>query len=329
MVRYFNYLKNVDDKEANRIVKIIREFMHIAGDFVPSDLIPIIGWFPIEGKVLKNMKRVGKDMDKVVGSWVKEHQDMKITDFDDNDTSEKQDFIDVMLSVIEDDPSSGYTRDNIIKANITNLILAGSDTKSIAMTWILVMLLRNKHALKRAQEEIDLHVGKNRKVEASDVKNLVYLQATFKETLRLYPPGPLLVPHEAREDCYIHGFYVPKGTRVFANVWKLHRDASIWSEPERFSPERFINGNNGELDEDHHHHHHFEYLPFGLGRRACPGSTFATQVTLMKLARLLQRFDLDVGMEDEPIDIREGFGITLPKLTPLTILLTQRVDASI
>ncbi|MED6155591.1 hypothetical protein PIB30_006456 [Stylosanthes scabra] len=137
--------------------------MQVAGEFVPSDLVPIIGWIPIEGKVVKNMKRVGKDMDKVVGSWVKEHQDMKI-DFDnDKETSEKQDFIDVMLSVIEDDPSSGYTKDNIIKANITNLILGGSDTTSIAMTWILVMLLSNKYALKRAQEEIDLHVGRNRK----------------------------------------------------------------------------------------------------------------------------------------------------------------------
>ncbi|MED6208800.1 hypothetical protein PIB30_048587 [Stylosanthes scabra] len=320
----FNYLKNVDDKEANRILKLIREFTHIVGEFVPSDLIPIIGWFPIEGQVLKNRKRIGKDMDKLVGSWVEEHQHMKIEFDNNNETSEKQDLIDVMLSVIEDDPSSGLTRDNIIKANVTNLIIGGSDTTAISMTWILTMLLSNKHVLKRAQEEIDLHVSKNRKVEASDVKNLVYLQAILKETLRLYPPAPLSIPHEAREDFYIHGYYVPKGTRVFANVWKLHRDPSIWSEPEKFSPERFING-NGELNEDHH----LEYLPFGLGRRACPGYTFATQVILMSLARFLQSFDLDTAMDDEPVDIREGFGLTLPKLTPLTILLTPRANASI
>ena len=202
-------------------------------------------------------------------------------------------------------------------------MLVGTDTTSSTMTWILAILLNNKHALKRAQEEIDLHVGRDRKVEESDIKNLIYLQAIARETLRLYPQGPLLLPHEAREDCYIQGYYVPKGTRVFANVWKLHRDPSIWSEPEKFSPERFIPG-NGELDEGHH----FEYLPFGLGRRACPGSTFATQVSLMTLARLLQGFDLDVPM-DEPVDMREGLGLTLPKLTPLQILVTPRVPCEL
>ncbi|RDX99478.1 Cytochrome P450 82C4, partial [Mucuna pruriens] len=135
---------------------------------------------------------------------------------------------------------------------------------------------------------------------------LIYLQAIVKETLRLYPAGPLLVPHEASEDCNIQGYYVPKGTRVFANVWKLHRDPSLWSEREKFSPERFIN-ENGELDEGHH----FEYLPFGSGRRACPGFTFATQVSLTTLARLLQGFDLDVPM-DAPVDLKKGLGVMSP-----------------
>nr|ABK55756.1 P450 monooxygenase-like protein [Stylosanthes guianensis] len=320
--RYFSYLKDADDEESNRIVKLIKEFMHISGELVPSDLIPIVGWVPIQGQVLKNMKRIAKDLDAIVGSWVEEH-DVKSDEDQKNknnsSSSEKQYFIDFMLSVIEDDPTSGHTRDNIIKANIMNLMLAGSDTTSTTMTWILSMLLTNKHALKRAQEEIDLRVGKDKSVKASDIKNLVYLQAIFKETLRLYPPGPLLVPHEAREDCYIQGYYVPKGTRVFANVWKLHRDPSIWSEPEKFSPERFING-NGELNEDHN----FEYLPFGSGRRACPESTFAIQVSFITLALLLQKFDLDVPM-CETVDLREGLGITLPKLTPLQITLTSRI----
>ncbi|KAL1340926.1 hypothetical protein AAHE18_09G050700 [Arachis hypogaea] len=282
--RYFSYLKDADDEESHRIVKLVKEFMHISGN------------------------------------WVEEHDvkndDQKKKNYS---SSEKQYFIDFMLSVIEDDPASGHTRDNIIKANIMNIMLAGSDTTSSTMTWILSLLLNNKHALKRAKDEIDLHVGKDKMVKASDIKNLVYLQAILKETLRLYPAGPLLVPHEAREDCNIHGYYVPKGTRVFANVWKLHRDPSIWAEPEKFSPERFING-NGEVNEDQN----FEYLPFGSGRRACPGSTFAIQVILITLARLIQKFDLEVPIKGEAIDMREGLGITLPKLTPLQIILTPR-----
>ncbi|CAJ1949543.1 unnamed protein product [Sphenostylis stenocarpa] len=314
--RYFSYLEDVDDVEAHGIVKLIKEFMHISGEFVTSDLIPVLGWFGLHGQVLKSMKRIAKDLDTLVGGWVEEH---KKSDPLSNKSWENHDFIDVMLSVIEDDPVSGHNRDTIIKATVMNIMLAGSDTTSTTMTWILAMLMKNPHALKRAQEEVDHHVGRERRVEANDLKNLVYLQAIMKETLRLYPPGPLLVPHEAREDCRIQGYHVPKGTRVFANVWKLHRDPSVWCEPEKFSPERFMN-ENGEVDEGHH----FEYLPFGSGRRACPGSTFATQVSLMTLARLLQGFDLEVPV-DEPVDLEEGLGITLPKMNPLQILLSSRL----
>ncbi|KAI5422948.1 xanthotoxin 5-hydroxylase CYP82C4 isoform X1 [Lathyrus oleraceus] len=317
--RYLDYLQDVDDVEAHgNIVKLIKEFMHISGEFVPKDLIPILGWFGYEGKVLKSMKRVARDLDIVVGRWVEEHVEKS------NDIDEKHDFIDVMLSVIEDDPVSGHNSDTIIKANVMNLMLAGSDTTSTTMTWVLAILLNNINALKLAQDEIDHRIGKNRRVESSDIKNLVYLQAIFKETLRLYPAGPLLVPHEATEDCYIQDYYVPKGTRVFANVWKLHRDPSIWFEPEKFSPERFIK-ENGEIDDDVHH---FEYLPFGLGRRACPGYMFATQVSLITLARLIHGFDFEVHV-DEVVDMREGLGITLPKLTPLEVLLTPRLPYGI
>jgi hypothetical protein len=116
--RYFEYLQDVDDVEAHgNIVKLIKEFMHISGEFVPKDLIPILGWFGFQGQVLKSMKRIAKDLDTVVGSWVEEHVE-KSKDYGVNDSNEKHDFIDVMLSVIEDDPSSGHNRDTIIKANV-------------------------------------------------------------------------------------------------------------------------------------------------------------------------------------------------------------------
>lgn len=102
-------MEDVDDVEAHGIVKLIKEFMHIFGDFVSSDLIPILGWFGFEGEVLKSMKRIARDLDILVGKWVEEHVE--------NESNEKHDFIDVMLSVIEDDPASGHTRDTIIKAN--------------------------------------------------------------------------------------------------------------------------------------------------------------------------------------------------------------------
>jgi len=138
----------------------------------------------------------------------------------------------------------------------------------------LSLLLNNRHALKLAQQEIDYKVGKDRWVEESDIVNLPYLRAIVKETLRLYPPGPLSVPHEASEDCRVGGYHVPKGTRLFVNVWKLHRDHRIWSDPDEFRPERFLSSHS-EVDASGHH---FEFVPFGSGRRSCPGITFATQV---------------------------------------------------
>ncbi|XP_028776907.1 cytochrome P450 CYP82D47 [Neltuma alba] len=318
--RYFGNSQDVDDEEARRVVKLIKDFMHISGEFVPSDLIPFLRWFPGEGKVLRSMKKMASDLDSLASSWVEEHRVKKK-----ESNSEKQDFIDFMLSVIEEDDSTlGHTRDAIIKANILSLILAGADTTSINLTWMLALLLNNKHVLKRAQEEIDHHVGKQRWVQTSDTKNLTYLEAIFKETLRLYPAGPLLIPHEATQDCYISGYYVPKGTRVLANVWKLHRDPTIWSQSEKFMPERFIteNNNNGEIDHGEGYAH-FQYLPFGSGRRACPGSNLAAQVSVLTLARLLQGFELEVY---EKVDMKEGTSITLPKATPLQVILTPRLS---
>ncbi|KAF7825839.1 cytochrome P450 82C4-like [Senna tora] len=272
MISGKKYFGNLQDVKDDQIGKLIKNFMHISGELVPSDLIPFLGWLKYEGRVLKSMKRIAKDLDELVTSWIEEH-DVKRCENEVSD-DEKQDFMDFMVSVIEeDDDTLGHSRDNIIKANVLNLILAGVDTTSINMTWMLSILLNNKHALKRAQEEIDVHVGKQRWVQTSDIKNLTYLEAIAKETLRLYPPAPHMVPHEASQDCTISGYLVPKGTIVVANVWKLHRDPSIWSQPERFEPERFISSSDNNNNSNS-----FEYLPFGYGRRACPGSALAMQV---------------------------------------------------
>ena len=202
--------------------------------------------------------------------------------------------------------------------------MAGSDTTSLNLTWLLSILLNNKHALKQAQEELDLKVGRDRWVEDHDIKDLVYLHAIVKETLRLYPPSPLSVPHEAMEDCHVCGYYVPKGTRLLVNVWKLHRDPRIWEDPEKFLPERFLTS-HASIDASGQH---FEFIPFGSGRRACPGYTFALQVSYLALARLLQGFEFTTP-SNMPVDMTEGLGITLPKATPLEALLTPRLASKL
>lgn len=203
-----------------------------------------------------------------------------------------------------------------------NLILAGSDTTSINLTWLLSILLNNRPALTRAQQEIDAQIGKTRWVEESDVKSLAYLQAIVKETLRLYPPGPLSVPHQATEDCQISGYNIPKGTRLFPNLWKLHRDPRVWPDPEMFVPERWLEGNHASgMDVSGKN---FEFCPFGSGRRSCPGITFAMQVTQLTLARLIQGFEIATP-GNEMVDMSEGLGITLPKVRPLEVVITPRL----
>ena len=201
-----------------------------------------------------------------------------------------------------------------------NLILAGYDTTSITLTWALSLLLNNRHALKKAQAELEIHVGKHRQVDGSDIKNLVYLQAIVKETLRLYPPGPLSVPHEAMEDCTVAGFHIQAGTRLLVNLWKLHRDPRVWLDPLEFQPERFLTNHAG-LDV---RGKNYEFLPFGSGRRVCPGISFALEMTHLALARLLHGFELGV-VADSPVDMTEGPGLSAPKATPLEVTIVPRL----
>ena len=198
-------------------------------------------------------------------------------------------------------------------------MLAATDTTTVTMIWILALLLNNQDALKKVQEELEQVVGRERQVNESDINNLVYLQAVIKETLRLYPAGPLLLPHEAIEDCKIDQYDVTVGTRVFVNVAKLHRDPRVWSDPNEFKPERFLTEHKN-MDV---RGQNFELIPFGSGRRICPGISFALQIMQLTLATLLHSFDITPLVE--PVDMRETIGQTNLKLTPLEVLFNPRL----
>ncbi|KAJ9692887.1 hypothetical protein PVL29_011811 [Vitis rotundifolia] len=313
--RYFN-TSGHGNEEARRAIATIQKLLSLAGAFVLSDAIPGVEWMDSQG-YLGSMKRVAKEVDSLVGGWVEEHE-MRFN----SEGSKRQDFIDVMLSVLEDTSMFGHSRETVIKATVTTLMLGGTDTVSTTSTWLLSALLNNKHALKRAQEELDLKVGRGRWVEESDIPNLLYLQAFIKETLRLYTAVPLSVPHEAMEDCHVAGYHIPKGTRLFVNAWKLHRDPSVWSDPEDFQPEKFLT-THADLDVLGQH---FELIPFGSGRRSCPGITMALKLLPLVIGRLLQGFDLSTPL-NAPVDMREGLGVTLAKLTPLEVMLTPRLPS--
>lgn len=201
-----------------------------------------------------------------------------------------------------------------------NLVVGGVDATFVTLTWALSPLVNHSEVLKRAQEELDLHIGRENWVEESDTKKLVYLQAIIMETMRLYPAGPL-IPREAIEDCRLAGYNLPKGTMLFLNFWRLHRDSRIWQEPDEFKPERFL---TAHVDVDVRGQQ-FEYLPFSSGRRACPGISLAMRMLFLTLAHVLQGFNITTPT-NEPVDMREGLSMTLPKLTPLEVILSPRLS---
>ncbi|KAJ7950511.1 putative Cytochrome P450 [Quillaja saponaria] len=311
-----------NDDEAERLDKNIIESVDLFGMADISDLFPFMKWFNFETRTIKAMKRNNYNMNSILEGWLDEHKLKRSKNGGKSSSDDQQqDFIDALLSELDDESNFGHKRDSIIKGTLTNLVVAGSDTTSIDLIWMLSLLLNNRQAMKQAQEELDLHVGRDRWVESSDTKNLVYLQAIAKESLRLYPPGPLLLPRELTEDCYVNGYLVQKGTRLFVNAWKFQRDPDVWTEPERFMPERFLTS-HADVDASGKH---YEFLPFGSGRRVCPGYGFAMRLIHLTFSRLLQGFEFTTVM-NKPVDMSEGLGLSLTKATPLELLLTPRLS---
>ncbi|KAK2969401.1 hypothetical protein RJ640_020344 [Escallonia rubra] len=319
--RYFGASAAGDEAEARRFQKAMRAFFRYLGLFLVSDMIPFLGWLDLGGHE-KGMKETAKEIDSIVGEWLKEHREMRSSAEDDG---VQKDFVDVLLSAVEGAVNlSGFDADTIIKSTCLNIIAGGGDTTTVMLIWALSLLLNNRHALKRTQDELDEHVGKDRQVNESDINNLVYLQAVVKETLRLYPAAPLSAPREFAEDCTVGDFHVRKGTRLIMNLGKLQRDPKVWSNPAEFRPERFLTTHK-DVDVKGQH---FELIPFGAGRRSCPGTNFGVQMLHLVLATLLHSFELSSPV-DAPVDMTESAGLTNLKATPLEVLLAPRLSPNL
>ncbi|KAK9742861.1 hypothetical protein RND81_03G201200 [Saponaria officinalis] len=203
-----------------------------------------------------------------------------------------------------------------------SFFIAGTDTTSSTLEWSMTELLRNPETMAKAQDEIDNVIGNNnhKSIQETDISKLSYIQAVVKETLRLHPPAPFLIPHKAEKDVDLCGFLVPKDAQIWVNVWSIGRDPTVWPDPLSFSPERFLENNIDFKGKD------FELIPFGAGRRICPGIPMVHPMLHHMLATLLHSFNwkLSPGLSPQDIDVEEKFGITLQKVQPLeTIPFTR------
>lgn len=181
-------------------------------------------------------------------------------------------------------------------------------------------LLRNPEVMRKARSEIIRVIGSERAVKESDIDGLPYLQAVVKETLRLHPAAPLLLPYKARNDAEICGYTIPKGANVLVNIWAINRDPKYWNHPLKFYPERFI---GSKLD---YKGGSFEFIPFGAGRRLCLGLPLATRMVNLMLASMILSFDwkLPQGISPKDLDMQEHFGMTLKKAKPLYAIPVSR-----
>nr|AKI33952.1 cytochrome P450 76AD1-like protein [Abronia nealleyi] len=222
------------------------------------------------------------------------------------------DVLDVLLNL--------YKEKELNMGEVNHLLVdifdAGTDTTSSTFEWAMAELVRHPETMKKAQDEIEQVLGKDATIQEADIPKMPYLQAIIKETLRLHPPTVFLLPRKAATNVELYGYVVPKDAQILVNLWAIGRDPLVWDQPNVFSPERFLNSDVDVKGRD------FGLLPFGAGRRICPGMNLAYRMLTLMLATLLQSFEWKVenGEKAEDLDMDEKFGIALQKTKPLQII---------
>ncbi|KAH9657646.1 cytochrome p450 family protein expressed [Citrus sinensis] len=279
-----------------------------AGNPNLSDYFPLLKKLDLQGLRRRSAVFCGKMFqvfDRLVDQRLKQRQEHSCSI-----STESKDILDILLNIVQE--KSVDIDIKHIKHLFADLFIAGNDTTSITMEWAMAELLHNPEALLKTKLELEQIVGKGNPIEESDISQLPYLQAVVKETFRLHPAVPLLIPRKALEDVEVAGFTVPKGAQVFVNVWAIGRDESTWDKPHSFMPERFLG-----LDVDFKGRN-FELIPFGAGRRICPGLPLAIRMLHLMLGSLINSFDWK--LENENMDMEEKFGLTVQKAQPLHVV---------
>lgn len=302
---------------------LIMAAVSFLGGFNVSDFFPSFWWVDFLMGSRMKLERRFREMDALFEEEIEE----RLLSIENHGRRAPQDFLDVLLFCqVQKDPLLGFLLSgDEIKALLMDMFFGGTVTTALTTVWGMTELMRNKEAMHKAQEEVRKVVGNKGKVEEDDLKHLHYLKLVIKETLRLHPAAPLLGPRECMKDTRINGYFVPAKTRVVVNITSISRDPQWWPEdPENFRPERFENSSinyNGN---------HFEFIPFGSGRRICPGMTLGLASVEIGLANILYGFNwsLPEGMEVKDIDMREHFGIGVSKKTPL-VLMANPVNSEV
>uniref|UniRef100_A0A0E0BUK2 Cytochrome P450 n=1 Tax=Oryza glumipatula TaxID=40148 RepID=A0A0E0BUK2_9ORYZ len=305
--------------DARRFQGIVEETFAASGAPTVGDFFPALRWVDRLRGVVATLQSLQKRRDAFVAGLVDDHRRTRraaAAAAADKD-QKKNGIIDALLTLQETDPDH-YT-DNVVKGIVLVLLTAGTDTSALTTEWAMAQLVAHPEAMRKVRAEIDANVGAARLVEEADMASLPYLQCVVRETLRLRPVGPVIPAHEAMEDCKVGGYHVRRGTMILVNAWAIHRDGGAWGSPEEFRPERFMDDGAGGVVTAVT----APMLPFGLGRRRCPGEGLTVRLVGLTVAALVQCFDWDVG-EAGAVDMAEGGGLTMPMATPLAAVCRPR-----
>ncbi|KAH9608390.1 hypothetical protein KSS87_007778 [Heliosperma pusillum] len=291
--------------------EVLREFVELLGMFDVGDFIPWMSWVNKVNGLNKRMENVAKKFDMILEEIICEHLNRKL----DGNEGENQtkDFVDVLLDVQREDSAGLAIQSESIKALLLDAFATGIDTTYTVLEWAMTELLRHPKIMKNLQEEIRGIINGKDHISEADLDQMKYLKAVMKETLRLHAPVPLLLPRETEKELVLNGYQVAAKTLVIINASAIQRDAAIWEEPDEFQPERFL---NCPID---FKGHDFELIPFGGGRRVCPGISFAMTTNELVIAKLVSKYNwsLPPGINGSSLDMSECTGITMHRKIPL------------
>ncbi|XP_070003725.1 geraniol 8-hydroxylase-like [Nicotiana sylvestris] len=295
-------------KTAHEFKELVWTIMEDAGVPNLSDYFPVLKRFDLQG-VKRRIEPAYLRLHEIFNEVIEKRLQARA-----KGVLKNGDFLDVLLDQFEEADVTGFGKE--IKPLMVDLFIAGSDTSAITTEWAMAELLRKPQVLNKVREEILQQIGTERPVKESDIDKLPYLQAVVKEAMRLHPAVSLLLPHKAQNDIEVLGYTVPKNTQVLVNAWAIGRDPKSWEKPLEFMPERFIKSSVDYKGRD------FEFIPFGAGRRICPGLPLAIRMVNLMLASIIQPFSwkLPDGMAPEKLNMEEQFGVSLRKAVPLVAI---------
>ncbi|CAI0399186.1 unnamed protein product [Linum tenue] len=322
-VQSFSPIREGESSEGNhggdlrrKLEFMLREAGAMFTGFFFSDRFPILGFLDRFTGMMGRLEKNCRELDAFYQDFIDQHLDPKRVE------SEHKDVLDVLLGVMNEEPDKVQLTFDHIKAILMDIFIAGTDTSAATVVWAMTYLMKNPIALRKAQEEVREAIEKKGFVKEEDIERLPYLSAVVKETMRLQPPAPLLLPRESSQDCELGGYKIPAKTTVYVNAWAIGRDPEAWGEnPEEFKPERFVEKSIDMKGSD------FALIPFGAGRRRCPGINLGLVTVELSLANLLYAFnwEMPVGTKSEDLDMEVLPGVTMHKKNALLLVAKKYV----